>query len=136
MNDAMLQIGQLADRVGLSLRTVRYYEEAGLVMPARRTDGGFRLYTDDHVKRLEVIKHMKPLGFTLDEMRQLLDARDTLNDQTASSDARNDAREQLAAFATTAADACDGLRNKLARGEEFVSQLRHDARLPSTATQA
>ncbi len=132
MNEAMLQIGQLADRVGLSLRTVRYYEETGLVEPSRRTDGGFRLYTSEHIARLELIKHMKPLGFSLQQMRELLDARDALLDDSLDSDARERAREQLAAFATVAAGACDGLREKLERGDEFVTRLRSESRAPRT----
>jgi MerR family transcriptional regulator, copper efflux regulator len=68
----LLQIGQVAERTGLSLRTIRFYEENGLVRPTRRTGGGFRLYSEDDVARLEVIKRMKPLGFSLEEMRELL----------------------------------------------------------------
>jgi MerR family copper efflux transcriptional regulator len=68
----LLQIGQVAERTGLSLRTIRFYEENGLVRPTSRTDGGFRLYSEDDVARLEVIKRMKPLGFTLEEMHELL----------------------------------------------------------------
>ncbi|NEK84803.1 MerR family transcriptional regulator [Blastococcus saxobsidens] len=68
----LLQIGQVAERTGLSLRTIRFYEEHGLVRPTSRSDGGFRLYSDDDVARLEVIKRMKPLGFTLEEMQELL----------------------------------------------------------------
>jgi DNA-binding transcriptional MerR regulator len=67
----LLQIGEVADRVGLSLRTVRYYEEVGLVAPSARSDGGFRLYSDDDVERLLLIKRMKPLGLTLEEMGEL-----------------------------------------------------------------
>ena len=74
----MHQIGEVAERVGLSLRTVRHYDEAGLVVPSGRTPGGFRLYTDDDIERLALIKRMKPLGFTLDEMRELLALRDRL----------------------------------------------------------
>src|SRR4051794_19659521 len=58
----MHQIGEVAERVELSLRTVRYYEEMGLITPERRTDGGFRLYTEENVQRLLAIKQMKPLG--------------------------------------------------------------------------
>lgn len=131
--DAMLQIGQLADRVGLSLRTVRYYEETGLLEPARRTDGGFRLYTDEHVTRLELIKRMKPLGFTVQQMRELLDARDTLHDESVDDGVRDTARDQIGAFATIAEEGCDGLRAKLARGNEFVAQLRRESRRSRTA---
>ena len=70
--EGLLQIGQVAERTGLSLRTIRFYEENGLVRPTSRTDGGFRLYSEDDVARLEVIKRMKPLGFSLEEMQQLL----------------------------------------------------------------
>jgi hypothetical protein len=65
------QIGQVAERTGLSLGTIRFYEENGLVVPTARTEGGFRLYSEDDVARLEVIKRMKPLGFTLEEMQEL-----------------------------------------------------------------
>ena len=62
----------MAERVGLSLRTVRYYEEIGLVEPTARTKGGFRLFGPDQEERLRVLKAMKPLGFSLDEMRELV----------------------------------------------------------------
>jgi DNA-binding transcriptional MerR regulator len=68
----LLQIGRVAEHTGLSLRTIRFYEENGLVRPTSRTEGGFRLYSSDDVARLEVIKQMKPLGFTLEEMQELL----------------------------------------------------------------
>ena len=68
----LLQIGDVAERTGLSLRTIRFYEENGLVHPTSRSEGGFRLYSDDDVARLEVIKRMKPLGFSLQEMQDLL----------------------------------------------------------------
>lgn len=72
----LLQIGDVAERTGLSLRTVRHYEDVGLLPPAERSPGGFRLYTDATVERLLVVKQMKPLEFTLDEMRELLDVLD------------------------------------------------------------
>lgn len=68
------QIGEIAERVGLSVRTLRYYEEVGLVTPSARSEGRFRLYSEDDVQRLSVVKRMKPLGLTLDEMATLLDA--------------------------------------------------------------
>ncbi len=70
------QIGEVAEAVGLSLRTIRYYEEVGIVVPSGRSGGGFRQYTDDDIERLRVVKAFKPLEFSLDEMRDLLELRD------------------------------------------------------------
>jgi MerR family copper efflux transcriptional regulator len=67
-----MQIGQVAEQTGLSLRTIRFYEESGRVVPATRSDGGYRLYSQNEIDRLEVIKRMKPLGFSLEEMQELL----------------------------------------------------------------
>jgi MerR family transcriptional regulator, copper efflux regulator len=75
-DDGLVQIGVLAERVGLSLRSVRYYEEVGLLTPTTRSVGGFRLYGPEQEERLLLIKQMKPLGFSLDEMRELLDMLD------------------------------------------------------------
>ena len=77
-DEQMHQIGEVAEAVGLSLRTIRYYEEAGLVPPSGRSTGGFRLYTDADIDRLRLVKHMKPLDLTIDEMRDLLVTRDRL----------------------------------------------------------
>ena len=118
---ATLHIGEVADRVGLSLRTVRYYEEQGLFQPAGRTDGGFRLYTEHEVDRLMLIKQMKPLGFTVQQMRELLTAHDRLADADAG--ARRAAEGRIEEFAEQAAARCEELRDQLARAEEFAAQL-------------
>lgn len=72
------QIGAVEVRVGLSQRTIRHYDEIGLVTPSGRSTGGFRLYTDEDIDRLIHVKAMKPLGFTLAESGELLDIRDRL----------------------------------------------------------
>lgn len=73
-----MQIGDVAARTGLSINTIRQHDETGLVAPSARSPGGFRLYTDSDVERLLIVRRMKPLGFTLDEMRELLNATDRL----------------------------------------------------------
>jgi MerR family copper efflux transcriptional regulator len=75
-----MQVGVVAERLGLSVRTLHHWEEKGLVTPSHRSTGGFRLYTEADVERLLLIRRMKPLGFSLEEMRQLLDAFATLAD--------------------------------------------------------
>jgi len=124
------QIGEVADELGLSLRTVRYYEEMGLITPAERTEGGFRLYSDDEIERLVLIKEMKPLGFTVQEMRALLDAQDTLS---AGHDA--DALDALKGFATAAKQKIDELREQLARAEKFSRALERETRRHGRAKQ-
>jgi MerR family transcriptional regulator, mercuric resistance operon regulatory protein len=67
-----LTIGPLSKRVGLNIETVRYYERAGLLPPPPRTEGGYRVYGDDHLKRLVFIRRGRELGFSLEEIRGLL----------------------------------------------------------------
>lgn len=123
------QIGEVADRVGLSLRTVRYYEEEGLVRPSDRTDGGFRLYGDEEVTRLEVIKQMKPLGFSLQEMRELLDARDVLERARAGERDYEQALELLSQFSDVAMRKCKELEQQLKTAAQFVVRLRRESGL-------
>jgi DNA-binding transcriptional MerR regulator len=65
------RIGELAARVGLTERTIRYYEERGLLDSVKRLDGGTRVYTDDDAQRLRFIQKLKVLGLTLQEMTEL-----------------------------------------------------------------
>jgi MerR family copper efflux transcriptional regulator len=130
-----MQIGQVAERTELSVRTLRHWEEAGLVTPSARTAGGFRLYTEGDVERLRTIRRMKPLGFTLDEMKQLLASLDVLAEVptgtatgTSSGTAPDeDARAAAAAFVagchTRAEESCVTLRRQLAYAEEFRDLL-------------
>jgi DNA-binding transcriptional MerR regulator len=71
-----IQIGQAAQRAHLSIDTIRFYERKTLLPRAPRTAGQFRLYTADDVARLTFIKQMQGLGFSLQEIKQLLDLRD------------------------------------------------------------
>ena len=69
-------MGELARRTGLSVRTLRYYDEIRLLAPSRRSEGGHRLYTAEDVVRLQRIKSLAQLGFTLREVRVCLDRPD------------------------------------------------------------
>jgi len=120
------QIGEVAELVGLSLRTVRYYEEVGLLSAPARTEGGFRLYGCEHIDQLLLIKRMKPLGFSIEEMRAVFDARETLAHST-SARKRAEASEALEGFAELASDRCRDLRERLRDGERFARQIRGEA---------
>ena len=65
------RIGELAAKVGLTDRTIRYYEELGLLESVKRLVGGVRVYTDADVRRLKYIGKLKMLGLTLQEMLEL-----------------------------------------------------------------
>jgi len=75
-----IQIGKAAERAALSVDTIRFYERRALLPRAPRTSGRFRLYTTDDVRRLSFIKQMQNLGFSLHEIKQLLDLRDRRRD--------------------------------------------------------
>jgi MerR family transcriptional regulator, copper efflux regulator len=76
-NQLMLTIGQVARRARVRLDTVRYYERRGLLPPPPRTPAGYRQYAPDTVRRVEFIKRAQGLGFTLEEIEELLSLRVT-----------------------------------------------------------
>ncbi|MFD3675484.1 MerR family transcriptional regulator [Streptomyces sp. NPDC058613] len=125
MDDKHMQIGEVAARTELSLRTIRHYEETGLVVPSARSQGGFRLYTKTDVQRLMVIRRMKPLGFTLDQMRDLLDATDQLDGKgDLEADEREALLKRVREYEEVAAEQVAKLRVQLARAEDFAATLR------------
>lgn len=122
MTAGRMQIGEAADRVGLSIRTIRHYDEAGLVVPSARSEGGFRLYTEADLDRLRVIKRMKPLGFTLEEMRDLLGVLDAL--RTATGENRTALLDQLSGFHIAAQERVRALREQLDTADGFAKQIQ------------
>jgi MerR family mercuric resistance operon transcriptional regulator len=69
---AQLQIGELARQTGCNIDTIRYYEKIGVLASPLRTEGGFRLYSADDVRRLSFIRRARELGFPLEEVRAML----------------------------------------------------------------
>lgn len=124
MGAERMQIGRVAERTGLSLRTIRYYGEVGLVEPSARSRGGFRLYTEADVERLQLIKQMKPLDFSLEETRELLDVLDRLETEDLTERDRTALNARLDMFNEAAAARCEALRDQLERAVEFKDQLR------------
>lgn len=114
-----MQIGELAERTGLSVRTLRHYDEIGLLRPSARSEGGFRLYTADDESRLLLIRRMKPLGYSLEHMGELLAVVDGL--EVDPDDAA--LRERFADIRDEAQQRREDLRRKVAAADEFVAQL-------------
>jgi len=82
--EAYLQIGEVAERTGVTQRTLRFYEEKGLLRPPTRMDGGFRLYSEDDVSRVEHIRKLQNLlGVTLAEIKEMVDAEEVLQELKA-----------------------------------------------------
>src|SRR5258708_33606567 len=70
------QIGSVASRSGLTVDTIRFYEKQGLIAKRSRSEGGFRLYTEAAIERLSFVNRAQTLGFSLEEIRELLLLRD------------------------------------------------------------
>ena len=71
-----MQIGVLAKKVGVNPKTIRYYEQVGLLPPAQRTESGYRDYTERDVERLEFVRSARALGVALEEIKEVLAFRD------------------------------------------------------------
>lgn len=75
--ERVMPIGSLAERTGVKVETIRYYEQVGLLPPPERSEGNQRRYGRAHAERLAFIKHARDLGFAVDNIRTLLRLSDT-----------------------------------------------------------
>jgi MerR family transcriptional regulator, copper efflux regulator len=92
--DSSLTVGALAKEAGVKIDTIRYYERHGLLPKPLRTNSGYRTFTPASVERLRFIKQAQALGFTLNEVKQLLALR--LSPGMTCIDVRDRAQEKLA----------------------------------------
>lgn len=117
-----MHIGEMTEKSGLSSRTLRHYEDIGLIPATGRTEGGFRVYTDEDFRRLMTIRRMKALSYSTAEMGELLAHLDILEGDFDAE--REEARRNLLALL----DDADARREKLARqverADEFLGILR------------
>src|SRR5207245_6594349 len=83
-DEADHQIGEVAERTGVTQRTLRFYEEKGLLRPPSRMVGGFRLYSEQDVKRVEHIRRLQDLlGVALAEIKEMVEAEEVLRELRA-----------------------------------------------------
>lgn len=73
---AGMKIGVLASRSGLTVKTLRYYEDLGLLPAIGRSEGGYRLFAEESLRRLEFIRRLKTLGLSLEEIQSCLAVHD------------------------------------------------------------
>lgn len=117
-----MHIGEVAARTELSLRSLRHWDEVGLLRPSGRTDGGFRLYTEADVDKILLIRRMKPLGFTLDEMSAAMRDIETLQQPDTNEDTAQ-ARGRLARLLGEATERREKLARHLDMADEFIDLL-------------
>ncbi len=107
-------IGGLADRTGVKVETIRYYEQVGLLPPPERSGGNQRRFGRKHLERLAFIKHARDLGFSVDSIRTLLNLSD--KPDMACDDAHRAAAKHLA-----------DVRAKIARLKSLEAELKRIA---------
>jgi len=98
-----LTIGVIARRTGSTVQTIRFYEQIGLIPPPRRTEGGHRIYSEEHLRRLNMIRRCRDLGFSLPQVRNLLSLADRkVTDcgeaRTIAAEHRDDVRAKIEAL--------------------------------------
>ena len=124
VTNVTMHIGELAERTGLSLRTIRHYDEVDLLRPSGRTEGGFRLYTEHDLEQLMLIRRMKPLGFSLEEMREMLSVVAELATHDPSTPEHIALRARLGEFLATAQEKREVLARQLSWADEFIGLLK------------
>lgn len=94
-NDPYLQIGEVAEQTGVTQRTLRFYEEKGLLKTPTRMEGGFRLYSEEDVKRVKQIRRLQDLlGVALADIKEMVDAEEMLRELRAQYDPKSGVAEK------------------------------------------
>jgi MerR family mercuric resistance operon transcriptional regulator len=117
-HSADLFIGALSKRSGVNIETIRYYERIGLMPAPPRSDGGHRIYDHGHLKRLSFIHRSRRLGFSIQEIRELLgliesdfscrDVKAVVLDHVEDVQAKITELKKIESTLLTFADQCDG----------------------------
>lgn len=115
-----MRIGEVASRLGLSHRSIRYYEEEGLLAPGY-TPGGFRLYSEMDVQRLLIVMSMRPLDYSLEEIRRLMTAVDDA--LSGAQERREASMKVLGEFAETTEERWQALVQRVEIARSFRGYL-------------
>ena len=132
MDGSMYHIGAVSSRTALSLRTVRYYEEVGLVRPSGRSEGGFRLYTEADVQRLLLVRALRPAELATGELAELLELHERATRTDAGDETTEAAAARLDKLLDMAAERIRLKRERLMAAELAVQLLRG----PATGSEA
>src|SRR5690606_36415228 len=137
MTEDLLTVGQVAEGLGVTVRTLHHYDEIGLVVPSERSPAGYRLYTEEDLRRLQHVVVYRRLGFPLEEIGQLLaegaDVAAHLRRQRA---AVTDRLEELAGLVQAIDKALEAQTNEYGISREEQRELFGDSFDESYAQEA
>jgi MerR family transcriptional regulator, repressor of the yfmOP operon len=122
------RVGEVAERLEVSPRTIKYYEELGLIKPEARSSGGFRLYGEKDVRRLERILRMKGIGYSLATIRELLAVRDAAQEADKAT-VLKEVAGRLKEREREATVRIQQIQNDLKQAEALREELRRDIAL-------
>ena len=122
------RVGEIAERLGVSPRTIKYYEELGLTRPETRSPGGFRLYGKEGVEQLERILRMKSIGYSLAAIRELLATREAAQEADKITVISNTV-ERLKDREREVTERIQQMRKDLKQAEALREELGHDIAL-------
>ena len=133
MNDQpeLLKIGDFARLAETNLRTLRYYEELGLLEPASRSPGGFRYYRRTDLNRLNMIRDLQELGLHLDRIRELMATRDPKDGRGAFLDRVRAALQEHDALLTERAQMLEAQRARIAQAMTKLHECEQCQHSPS-----
>lgn len=121
-----VKIDQVALQCGLTKRTIRYYEEIGILPPPQRSEGGVRYYTQEHVKLLKKIKYAKDaLGFSLQELQHFIALSNTIEAQKVGykqSSERTEQKDKLIGIINTLNEKLNLIEQRILK----IEQVRND----------
>lgn len=125
------KIGEAAELLGVTVRTIRYYEEAGLVEPLR-SEGGTRFYTERHIARLRAILHLVANGFSLEVIRLIAAAREGSRSGDEGSGRVTARLDELVAELTSRIEQTQQLRQEILRARSWVRKCRGCTNRPTS----
>lgn len=127
----MYKIDEVTKQIGLTKRTLRYYEEIGLIHPPERSEGNIRLYTDADIARIKKIVEAKEvLGITLQEMQQFLSLKERMEQRRNSDNPRD--REVIQEIADMLKEQVQTLDAKMMQMQRVKAELEHSLQRATT----
>lgn len=127
----LLKIGDFAKLANTNLRTLRYYEELGLIQPAARSQGGFRYYRQTDIHRVQMIRDLQDLGLHLDRIRELMAVRSQSEDRQLFLARVREALTEQDRLLQEKMKVLEGQRRKVAQALHKANECNHCAHSPN-----